>query len=76
MFGRTIRKNRIKVYAKNVNNCCHVIAHYEILDIIKTELQVRGEDLKDYGLDINLEEIFFALLKGRVTNARVKNARR
>ena len=58
MFGRTIRKNRIKVYAKNVNNCCHVIAHYEILDIIKTELQVRGEDLKDYGLDINLEEIF------------------
>ena len=36
----------------------HIIAHYEILDIIKTELKVRGENLEDYGLDINLEEVF------------------
>ena len=36
----------------------HIIAHYEILDIIKTELEVRGENLKDYGLDVNLEEVF------------------
>ena len=36
----------------------HVIAHYEILDIIRTELMVRDEDLKEYGLDMNLEEVF------------------
>lgn len=36
----------------------HIIAHYEILDIIKTELKTRDEDLKEYGLDINLEEVF------------------
>ncbi len=36
----------------------HIIAHYEILDIIKTELEVRGENLKDYGLDMDLEGIF------------------
>ncbi|MBQ7014728.1 MAG: transposase [Clostridia bacterium] len=36
----------------------HIIAHYEILNIIKTELEVRGENLKDYGLDMNLEEVF------------------
>lgn len=36
----------------------HIIAHYEILDIIKTELEVRGESLKNYGLDMDLEGIF------------------
>ena len=36
----------------------HIIAHYEILDIIKTELEARGENLKDYGSDMNLEKIF------------------
>lgn len=38
----------------------HIIAHYEILDIIKTELEVRDEDLKEYGLDMNLEETFLS----------------
>lgn len=36
----------------------HKIAHYEILDIIKAELEVREEDLKEYGLDIDLEQVF------------------
>ena len=36
----------------------HIIAHYEILDIIKAELEVREEDLKEYGLDIDLEQVF------------------
>lgn len=38
----------------------HIIAHYEILDIIKTELTVRDEDLKEYGLDIDLEKVFLS----------------
>ena len=34
------------------------LAYYEVLDIIKTELDIRDEDLKDYGLDINLQKDF------------------
>ena len=36
----------------------HKLAHYEILDIIKTELFVRDADLKEFGLDIDLEKTF------------------
>lgn len=35
------------------------LAYYEMLDTIKNELLVRDVDLKEYGLDINLEEKFF-----------------
>lgn len=31
------------------------LAYYEILDTIKSELKARGQDLKEYGLDVNLE---------------------
>ena len=31
------------------------LAYYEMLDILKTELDFNDQDLKDYGLDINLE---------------------
>lgn len=31
------------------------LAYYEILDTIKNELKARGQDLKEFGLDINLE---------------------
>ena len=31
------------------------VAYYEMLDILKTELYVRDQDLKEFGLDINLE---------------------
>lgn len=31
------------------------LAYYEMLDILKTELDLNDQDLKDYGLDINLE---------------------
>ena len=34
------------------------LAYYEVLDIIKSELYVKGEDLTKYGLDINLEKLF------------------
>lgn len=32
-----------------------LLAYYEILDTIKNELEIREEDLKKYGLDIDLE---------------------
>ena len=35
------------------------LAYYEVLDIIKSELYIIGEDLKNYGLDVNLERDFF-----------------
>lgn len=31
------------------------VAYYEMLDILKTELDVRDADLKEFGLDVNLE---------------------
>lgn len=31
------------------------MAYYEMLDILKTELDLNGQDLKDYGLDVDLE---------------------
>lgn len=30
------------------------VAYYEMLDILKTELDVRDQDLKEFGLDIDL----------------------
>lgn len=32
------------------------VAYYEMLDILKSELLVREQDLKEYGLDFNLEK--------------------
>ncbi|MCR5666298.1 MAG: transposase [Eubacterium sp.] len=32
------------------------LAYYEMLDILKTELEVSEQDLKEMGLDINLEK--------------------
>lgn len=34
------------------------LAYYEILDTIKNELKARGQDLKEFGLDFNLEKKF------------------
>lgn len=31
------------------------LAYYEMLDILRTELDVRDQDLKEFGLDIDLE---------------------
>lgn len=33
-------------------------AYYEILDTIKNELIVREQNLEEFGLDIDLEEVF------------------
>ena len=34
------------------------LAYYEMLDILKSELDVRDQDLKELGLDIDLEHKF------------------
>ena len=34
------------------------LAYYEILDTIKNELEASDADLKEFGLDINLEKAF------------------
>lgn len=34
------------------------LAYYEILDTIKNELKARGQELKEFGLDFNLETKF------------------
>ena len=33
-------------------------AYYEVLDVIKSELEAHGHDLKEFGLDVNLEKEF------------------
>ncbi len=32
------------------------LAYYEMLDILKSELDARDEELSEYGLDINLDD--------------------
>ena len=36
------------------------LAYYEILDTIKSELDAHDEPLSEYGLNINLEKVFYA----------------
>lgn len=46
-------------YRKNKDDkfeCGHSLAYYEMLDILKTELDLHEQDLKEFGLDMNLEE--------------------
>ena len=33
------------------------LAYYEMLDIIKTELEVRGFDVYEFGIDFDIEQI-------------------
>lgn len=34
------------------------LAYYEILDTLKNELEARDADLKEFGLDVDLEKTF------------------
>ena len=36
------------------------MAYYEMLDILKTELDIREQDLGEFGLNINLEKTFLS----------------
>lgn len=42
----------------NAFNQGHRLAYYEVLDTIKNELEVNDQDLKEFGLDIDLDKIF------------------
>ena len=36
------------------------LAYYEILDTIKNDLDIDDQDLKAFGLDVNLEKMFYS----------------
>ena len=44
------RKDRSNMFSQGRR-----LAYYEMLDILKSELDVRDQDLKELGLDIDLE---------------------
>ena len=44
------RKDRNNLFNKG-----RQLAYYEMLDILKSELSIRDQDLKEFGLDIDLE---------------------
>lgn len=33
------------------------MAYYEMLDILKTELDIKEQDLEEFGLNLNLEKL-------------------
>ena len=43
---------------KSDYNSGRMEAYYELLDILQNELIAREEDLKEYGIDINLDKEF------------------
>lgn len=51
----------VEEYKRDANNkflAGRKLAYYEMLDILRTELDVRDEDLKEFGLDVDLEKDF------------------
>ena len=51
----------LKEKAKNPDNLFvrgKLLAYYEMLDTIKNELDIREQDLKSFGLDIDIEKIY------------------
>ena len=36
------------------------LAYYEILDTIKNDLDINDQDLKEFGLDVDLEKVFYS----------------
>lgn len=65
IIGRLLKnaQETVDEWGKNKNNLFYdgkALAYYEMLDIIKAELDIRNQDLKEFGLDINLEEKMLA----------------
>ena len=48
------------------------LAYYEMLDIIKAELDIREQDLKEFGLDVSLEEKLLAYCKHNIKKSTCK----
>ena len=49
------RKNKNDAFYKG-----KILAYYEILDTIKNDLDIDDQDLKAFGLDVNLEKMFYS----------------
>lgn len=49
------RKNKDDAFYKGKK-----LAYYEILDTIKNDLDINDQDLKDFGLDVDLEKVFYS----------------
>ena len=49
------RKNKNDAFYKGKK-----LASYEILDTIKNDLDIDDQDLKAFGLDVNLEKMFYS----------------
>ena len=65
IIGRLLKNAQETVgeWEKNKSNLFYdgkALAYYEMLDIIKAELDIREQDLKEFGLDVNLEEKLLA----------------
>lgn len=39
----------------------HKLAYYQILNTIQNELDAHDENLEEYGLNINLEKVFYSV---------------
>jgi len=65
IIGRLLKNTQeaIGEWDKDKSNLFYdgkALAYYEMLDIIKAELDIREQDLKEFGLDVNLEEKLLA----------------
>ena len=65
IIGRLLKNAQETVgeWEKDKNNLFYdgkALAYYEMLDIIKAELEIREQDLKEFGLDVSLEEKLLA----------------
>ena len=49
------RKNKNDAFYKGKK-----LAYYEILDTIKNDLDIDDQDFKAFGLDVNLEKMFYS----------------
>ena len=49
------RKNKDDAFYKGKK-----LAYYEILDTIKNDLDINDQDLKEFGLDVDLEKMFYS----------------
>lgn len=49
------RKNKDDAFFKGKK-----LAYYEILDTIKNDLDINDQDLKEFGLDVDLEKVFYS----------------
>ncbi len=55
--------NALEEERKNKNDAFYKgkkLAYYEILDTIKNDLDIDDQDLKAFGLDVNLEKMFYS----------------